>query len=48
MQSKLYYQFNACECVKVERKQVYMVKDTCLYSPLAAAQGLVLQDLQGY
>jgi hypothetical protein len=48
MQSKLLYQFNACECVKVERKEVYMVKDNCLDSLLTTAQSLPLQDLEGY
>jgi hypothetical protein len=43
MQSKLGYHFNACECVKLERTEVYMVKDTFLFS-LVAAQSLILQD----
>ncbi len=41
-------QINACKCVKVEQKEIYMVKDTCLDSSLAVAQSLVLRDLEGY
>jgi hypothetical protein len=47
MQSKLEHQFNACGCVKVERIEVYMVNDTCLF-PLAAAQSLILQGPKDY
>jgi hypothetical protein len=47
LQSKVEYQFNACKYVKVERIEVYMVKDTCLFT-LVAAQSLPFQDPEGY
>jgi hypothetical protein len=48
MQSKLEYEFNACGCVKIERIEVYMFKDSCLSLSFASDHSLVLQDLEGY